>query len=309
MPVKVVVFGSANMDLVAFCPHLPAPGETVLGTGFQMANGGKGANQAVGCVRLGAETWFVARLGQDSFGHQLYESFKREGIVTDLVLRDPDFPSGVALIFVDSKGQNQIVVAPGANGRLSPHDWQDRDDLWDAAKVLLIQLEIPIETVVAALTAGSEAGLVTILNPAPARPLPEDVWNRVAVCVPNEREAEAFSGVTVTDPETAATAGRWFLEKGVGSVVVTMGEKGSVLVTPTGWVAFPAFPVSAVDATAAGDAFCAGLAVRLAEGAPISDATRFANAAGALSCIRTGAQPSLPRRNEVEAFLQSHQKV
>ncbi|MCS7224337.1 MAG: ribokinase [Armatimonadetes bacterium] len=302
-PVKVVVVGSANMDLIGLCPHLPAPGETVLGTGFEMACGGKGANQAVACARLGAVTFFVCRLGKDSFGDLLEENLRKEGIRTDAVVRDSEMPSGVALIFVDSKGQNQILVAPGSNGRLSPSDWQGKEEVWKGADALLLQLEIPVETVAAALHRAREEGALTVLNAAPFRPLPQHIWSQVSVCVVNEKEAEAFTGVPVAEPNDAVTAGQWFLARGTDAVVVTLGEKGSVLVLKDSYTVFPAFAVNAVDATAAGDAFCGALTVRLAEKAPLTDALPFANAAGALACTRLGAQPSLPTRQEVETFL------
>ncbi len=305
MAVKVVVLGSANMDMVAFAPKLPAPGETVLGTRFEMACGGKGANQAVACARLGAETWFIGRVGADAFGDMLLQSFQAAGVHTDFVRRDPDAPSGVALIFVDETGQNEIVVAPGANGRVSPEDIDAAAPVWENAKALLVQLEIPLATVGYALGEAARRGLLIVLNPAPAprQPLPEEWFGLVDVWTPNEREIEGLTGIAVTDMESAERAAKALLDKGAKAVVLTLGEQGALLATTTFVRHFPAFPVTAVDATAAGDAFAAALTVRLAEGASLEEAVVFANAAGALACTKVGAQPSMPTRAEVASFL------
>ncbi len=308
MAVKVVVLGSANMDMVAFAPKLPAPGETVLGNRFEMACGGKGANQAVACARLGAETWFIGRVGADAFGDMLLQSFQAAGVRTDFVRRDPDASSGVALIFVDETGQNEIVVAPGANGRVSPEDIDAAALVWENAKALLVQLEIPLATVGYALGEAARRGLLVVLNPAPAprQPLPEEWFGLVDVWVPNEREIEGLTGIEVTDEERAERAAKALLGKGAKTLVLTLGAKGALLATPQFMRLYPAFPVQAVDATAAGDAFAAALTVRLAEGGSLEEAVLFANAAGALACTKVGAQPSMPTRAEVASFLQSH---
>ncbi len=305
MAVKVVVVGSANMDMVAFTPKLPAPGETVLGTRFEMACGGKGANQAVACAFLGAETWFIGRVGTDAFGDMLLRSFHQAGVHTQFVRRDEETPSGVALIFVDEQGQNEIVVTPGANGRVSPKDMEVARTVWDDAKALLVQLEIPPDTVGYAIGEAARRDLLVVLNPAPAprQPLPDEWFGLVNVWTPNEREAEGITGISVTDLDSAERAAKALLDKGAKAVVLTLGANGSLAVTPELVRHFPAFPVQAVDATAAGDAFAAALTVRLAEGAPLGEAVVFANAAGAIACTKFGAQPSMPTRSEVDRLL------
>ncbi len=308
MSVKVVVVGSANMDMVAFAPKLPAPGETVLGTRFEMACGGKGANQAVACARLGAETWFIGRVGADAFGDILLRSFQEAGVRINFVRRDPETSSGVALIFVDEQGQNEIVVAPGANGRVSNEDIDNAQNVWQDAKALLVQFEIPLVTVGYAIGEASRHGALVIVNPAPAprEPLPDEWFGLVDVWTPNEREIEGLTGIVVADMESAERAVKAMLDKGAKAVVLTLGANGSLLATPEFIRHYPAFPVQAVDATAAGDAFAAALTVRLAEGAPLEEAVIFANAAGALACTKVGAQPSMPTRKEVEEFLREH---
>jgi len=307
MGAKVVVVGSANMDMVAFAPKLPAPGETVLGSRFEMACGGKGANQAVACARLGAETWFIGRVGMDAFGDMLLQSFREAGVRIDFVRRDPETPSGVALIFVDETGQNEIVVALGANGRVSREDIDAVSVVWDGAKALLVQFEIPLSTVGYAIGEASRHGAIVVVNPAPAprEPLPEEWFGLVDVWTPNEREIEGLTGIAVTDLESAERAAKALLDKGAKAVVLTLGANGSLLATHEFTRHFPAFQVQAIDATAAGDAFAAALTVKLAEGAPLEEAVIFANAAGALACTKVGAQPSMPTRNEVENFLRS----
>ena len=307
MGAKVVVVGSANMDMVAFAPKLPAPGETVLGSRFEMACGGKGANQAVACARLGAETWFIGRVGMDAFGDMLLQSFREAGVRIDFVRHDPETPSGVALIFVDETGQNEIVVAPGANGRVSREDIDAVSVVWDGAKALLVQFEIPLSTVGYAIGEASRHGAIVVVNPAPAprEPLPEEWFGLVDVWTPNEREIEGLTGIAVTDLESAERAAKALLDKGAKAVVLTLGANGSLLATHEFTRHFPAFQVQAIDATAAGDAFAAALTVKLAEGAPLEEAVIFANAAGALACTKVGAQPSMPTRNEVENFLRS----
>lgn len=308
MAVRIVVVGSANMDMVAFTPRLPAPGETVLGTRFQMACGGKGANQAVACARLGAETWFIGRVGADAFGDMLLQSFCEAGVRTDFVRRDPATASGVALIFVDMHGQNEIVVAPGANGCVSRDDIDAAAPVLKNAQALLVQFEIPLPTVGYAIGEASRHGALVVVNPAPAPrdPLPDEWFGLVDVWTPNEREIEGLTGIAVTDMDSAERAAKALLDRGAKAVVLTLGAQGALSVTPAFVRHFPAFPVTAVDATAAGDAFAGALTVRLAEGAPLEEAVIFANAAGALACTKVGAQPSLPTRTEVEQFLRSH---
>lgn len=308
MAVKVVVVGNANMDMVAFAPKFPAPGETVLGTRFEMACGGKGANQAVACARLGAEVWLVGRVGSDTFGDMLLESFHKAGLHTDFLRRDTEAPSGIALIFVNEQGQNEIIAVLGANMRVHPEDIDAAAPVWENAKALLVQLEIPLNTVGYAMAEAARHGLLVILNPAPApsQPLPEEWFGLVDVWTPNEREAEGLTGIPVTDLESAEKAAKALLAKGAKAVVLTLGANGSLAATRDFVRHFPAFPVKAVDMTAAGDAFAAALTLRLTEGAPLDEAIIFANAAGALACTKVGAQPSMPMREELEEFLKAY---
>jgi ribokinase len=297
---KIVVVGSSNTDMVVKTPHLPAPGETVLGGEFVMAAGGKGANQAVAAARLGAEVTFVARVGQDVFGEQVLAGFEREGLITEHVTADPTAASGVALILVDAMGENSIAVASGANACLSPGDVQRARQAIEAADVLLLQLETPLETVLAAAQIAHRAGVRVILNPAPAPadPLPAALLACVDILTPNENELALLAGASASVEQAAGQV----LSQGVETVIVTLGARGALIVTRNTRQTVPSFPVDAVDTTAAGDAFNGGLAVALSEGKKLAKAIRFANACGALAATRLGAQPSLPTRAEVAPF-------
>jgi len=299
---RIVVVGSSNTDMIVQAGRLPLPGETVLGGDLAIAPGGKGANQAVAAARLGAAVTFVARVGQDMFGQEALRNFQREGLDIRYLVQDPQAPSGVALIVVGPGGQNIIAVAPGANRRLTPADVEAARPAFAQARAVLLQLEIPIETVLAAAQAGRAAGATVILNPAPApsRPLPAALFEAVDILTPNETEATALTGKQ--EPEEAAAA---LLERGVGTVIVTLGAKGALVATGFDHMQhIPGFRVKAVDATAAGDAFNGGLAVALAQREALDAAVRYAHAVAALSVTRLGAQPSLPTAAEVEAFLQ-----
>jgi len=301
---KIVVVGSSNTDMVVQVPHLPAPGETVLGGAFVMAAGGKGANQAVATARLGAQVTLVARVGQDVFGERALAGFEREGISTQHIIADPEAASGVALITVDSAGENSIAVAPGANARLSPEDVERARETIQGADALLLQLEVPLETVQTAAELGRQAGVRVILNPAPApgSPLPPALLAYVDVLTPNEKEASDLVGA----PRSPEKAARQLLQQGVGAVVVTLGARGALIAAPQGEQHVASFAVEAVDTTAAGDAFNGGLAVALAKGQPLGEAVRFASACGALATTQLGAQPSLPTEEEVTTFLAAH---
>jgi ribokinase len=289
--------------MVITLPRLPQAGETLLGEGFVMAAGGKGANQAVAAARLGAEVLLVACLGQDVFGDAAVAGYEREGIATKYIVRTNKAPSGVALIFVDSHGQNMIAVAPGANGFLSPEDIDQAGEAILASQAVVLQLEIPLPTVARAIHIARSGQIPVILNPAPARPVPDDLLTDVSVLTPNEHEAAILTGQDVRTLDGAYAAARLLHQRGVGTVVLTLGERGALLTTHDGQELVPAFPVHAIDATAAGDAFTAALACALARGIGIREAVRFANAAGALATTRVGAQPSLPTLAEVESFL------
>lgn len=295
----ILVVGSLNMDLVLQVEHLPTPGETVLGGAYEAFPGGKGANQAVAAARLGGQVRMVGRVGEDAFGRALKAGLKREGVDVGGVLPTLG-PSGVAFILVDPKGQNQIAVAPGANGRLLPQDLTEA--AFQGIQVVLLQLEIPLETALRALSLGRAAGARTLLNAAPARPLPPEAWAQTDLLLVNEGEGAALLGADPPrTPEEALALARRLRAQGPG-VVLTLGAQGVVWALE-GEGHLPAFPVQAVDTTAAGDAFAGALAVALDEGWPWAEALRFACAAGALAAARTGAQPSLPRRAEVEALL------
>jgi ribokinase len=299
---RVAVVGSANMDLVVRSARFPRAGETILGHGFETIPGGKGANQAVAARRLGAAVDLIGRVGADPFGRTLRRNLSREGIGTERLLPDPTQPTGVAVITVDDHGENTIIVVAGANARLTPADIAAAETLIEGADLLLMQLEIPLDAVEAAAQVAGVHGVPVILNAAPARPLPAALLARVNYLVINEVEAGELAGDPAGSPEQAARA---LLERGARAVVVTLGAAGALLIARAGvCVAAPAFPVVAVDTTAAGDAFVGAFAVALASGLAPDQAVRWGNAAGALAVTRAGAQPSLPTGEEVEAFLQ-----
>jgi len=299
----VVVVGSSNTDMILRVSRVPRPGETLLGGEFSTAAGGKGANQAVAAARAGGRVTFVARVGRDSLGEEALAGFEREGIVVSHVVRDPSSPSGVALIFVGSDGENSIGVAGGANQRLSPADVAGARRAIEGARVLLVQLETPLRTVEAAAGLASRAGVPVILNPAPAQALPGSLLRRVSVLTPNETEASLLTGIRVKDAPSAARAARALRARGVGTVIVTLGAKGALVAGAEGERWIRGFKVKAVDTTAAGDVFSGALAVRLAEGRPLAEAVRFAHAAAAVSVTRAGAQPSIPSRREILSKL------
>ncbi|MEJ2340104.1 MAG: ribokinase [Gemmatimonadales bacterium] len=302
MPPRIAVIGSSNTDLVVRAPALPAAGQTVLGTSFFSAAGGKGANQAVAAARLGAQVTLVARVGLDEFGQASLSNLRSEGIDTSFVVEDPDALSGVALIVVCDEGENAIAVAPGANALLGPEDVDRAAEAIEAADILLMQLETPMPTVACAVSRAQAAGVPVILNPAPAAPIDVRVLRDVSVLTPNTGEAIALAGVGGSGIEAARLAARQLRAAGVRRVIVTLGAEGALLEEEGTSAVRPAPPVAAVDTTAAGDAFNGALAVALAEGARLEAAADFANRAAALSTTREGAQPSLPTRPQVDAF-------
>lgn len=298
----IVVFGSINMDLVVRTPRLPAPGETLTGHTFFTAPGGKGANQAVACARLGALTRMVGRVGNDLFGEQLRISLRSAGVLDDDVLTTPG-PSGVALIAVDDAAENTIVIVPGANGAVSSEDIPRLEQALDGARVLLLQLETPLATVMAAARAARARGVTVILDPAPALPLPDELYALADMLTPNESEAAALTGIPVHDEQSAAAAARALLARGARTVIIKLGARGALVADANGARLWPAFTVTPVDTVAAGDAFNGGLAVALSEGRPFEEAIRWGLAAGALSVTKPGAQPSMPDRRELLALL------
>lgn len=298
----IVVVGSSNTDMVIKLDRIPRPGETIIGGDFIMAAGGKGANQAVAAARLGGDVTFVARVGVDMFGEQAKENFKKEGINTGFIVEGKDDPSGVALIFVDQNGENSIAVASGANSKLSEKNVAAAESKIAAAGVVLLQLETPLDTVRYAARLASEKNVKVILNPAPARELDDELLWNVTLLTPNETEAELLTGVKVDDEQSATQAAGVLRDKGVSTVIITMGAKGSLLVTDAHATLIPTEEVVAVDTTGAGDAFNGALAYAVANGKPLEEAVRFANLAGALSAIRMGAQPSMPTLEELQQF-------
>jgi ribokinase len=299
---RVVVVGSANIDMTVRAPRLPAPGETVLGGTFSTAPGGKGANQAVAARRAGGAVAFVGCVGDDPLGDDALRALRAAGVDAGHVARAPGVPTGVALITVDGRGENAIAVAPGANAHLTPAHVEAAAGAIAAADVLLVQLETPLDAVGAALAVAARHGTRAVLNPAPAPegPLDPRLLGRVAVVTPNRAEAARLAGAAAHRPEDAAAA---LLAAGAGAAVVTLGGDGALVVTAAGARRLPAYPVPVVDTTGAGDVFSGALAVALAEGRPLLDAARFAGAAAALSVTRPGAQPSAPDRDAVLALV------
>lgn len=301
----ILVVGSSNTDMIIKLDRLPRPGETLLGGEFITAAGGKGANQAVGAARAGGRVTLIARVGRDMFGEQAVAGLVRDGINVDYVFRDKTSPSGVALIFVAKDGENIIAVASGANGRLTPAEVKKAKSVFSDASVLIMQLETPLATVQAAAELATRAGVPVILNPAPARRLPDQLLDRVSILTPNESEAELLTGIKVNSDAAAARAADKLRARGVQTVILTLGARGAFVAGDGCRQRVPGFKIKAVDTTAAGDIFNGALAVALAEERPLLSAVRFANAAAALSVTRLGAQPSAPMRDEIEQFLKA----
>ena len=297
---SIVVIGSANTDMVIKTSHLPAPGETIIGGNFFMGEGGKGANQAVAASRLGAKVSLVCKTGNDVFGRNAIEQFEREGINTAYIFRDGDTPSGVAMIIVDDQGENAIVVAPGANTLLNPADLNSASGLIGSAGILLTQLEIPLATIDYLAQIADEKNIPLILNPAPACELPEELLRKIAVITPNRKEAEMISGIKVETVDDAKQAAAIIKNKGVGTVVITLGSEGALLFHNDTYAFIPALAVTAIDTTAAGDVFNGALAVALSENKTMFEAVSFACKAATISVTKLGAQASAPFRREVE---------
>ena len=302
---KVVVIGSSNTDMVIQVPRIPRPGETILGGRFSSAAGGKGANQAVAAARAGGDVTFIACLGRDSIGAQAITGFEKDGIDVRRISRDAESPSGVALIFVGENGENSIAVAGGANMSLTPEKIMRNRDVIQSADILVMQLESPLESVEAAASLAFEKQVPVILNPAPALPLSDELLAKITVLTPNESEAELLTGVVVTGIESAREAAAHLRERGVDRVIITMGAKGAFVSLAGREAMVPGFQVKPVDTTGAGDVFNGALSVSLAEGQTLEEAVRFANAAAALSVTKLGAQPSAPKRPDIEKMLQS----
>lgn len=298
---KIIVIGSSNTDMVVRSEHLPRPGESVVGGGFMMAGGGKGANQAVAVARMGHRVIFAAALGDDMFGDAALSGYQRFGIDTSFIVRK-DTPSGVALIMVDSEGQNSISVALGANNALTIDDVLPALEQIDAGDIVLLQLEIPMATIEAVVAIASAKGAKVILNPAPAATVSENILSKLYLITPNQTEAQTLTGIEVKDEVTANLAAQVLCSRGVDRVVITMGSLGAYLYEDGKGVIIPAKRVAAVDTTAAGDVYNGALCAALAEGMTLVEALSFATKASAISVTRVGAQPSVPTREEVDNF-------
>jgi ribokinase len=305
---KIVVIGSCNTDMVIKSDRLPVPGETVLGNTFMMNPGGKGANQAVAAARMGGNVILVSKTGNDLFGKQSLDLYREEGIKTDYVFSDPKNPSGVALISVDANGENCIVVASGANATLSSKDIDKAKEEIQTADIVLMQLEIPLETVTYAAKMAFKNGIKVILNPAPARMLPLELLECVYIITPNKTEAEILSGIKVSDWDSARKAADIISAKGVRNVVITLGSKGALIKENDRYHEVEACRVDAVDTTAAGDTFCGALCVGLSESMSIESAVKLATRASALTVTRMGAQSSIPYRKELQIDLPKRHK-
>jgi len=302
---KIIVVGSSNIDLVVKSQRIPATGETILGGDFIMTPGGKGANQAVAAAKLGAEVFFICKLGCDIFGEQSLKSLKKEGVNLKYVTKTSDAASGVALIAVDNNGNNAIVVAPGANQMLLPQDIKHAESDIASAGAVVAQLEVPLETVVFAAKLTKKFNVPFILDPAPARKLPAELLKLTDIIKPNETEAAILTGIKITSEKTARDAAASLLQKGVKTVILTMGSKGFLLAGPGFGKFIPAIKVEVVDSTAAGDAFTGALAFCIAQRRPILDTALFANHVAALSVTKMGAQSSMPALNAVKKFVKS----
>jgi len=296
---KILVIGSSNTDMVVKTPNFPRPGETIIGGEFFMFPGGKGANQAVAAARAGGDVQFITKIGNDIFGQNAFAGFEEEGIETRFVLQDSSAASGVALITVNNEGENQIVVASGANSKLTPANIDYCREAFDQADLLLLQLEIPLETVTTSIVRAADSGKKVILNPAPAQTLPDDVFPRLYLITPNETEAELLTGIEVVSTEDAEKAARVLLDKGVGNVIITLGSRGAYFQNREEVIHIPAPKVKAVDTTCAGDIFNGVLAVSLSNGSNWPDAIKMAVSAASISVTRMGAQSSAPYKHEL----------
>lgn len=304
----VVVIGSISTDVSVVSETRPGPGETVLGLESMIALGGKGANQAVAAARAGARTHFIGCIGTDSFGSFVKSELTASGVIADELL-ERDAATGIAHIRIDNEGQNDIVVVPLANALLTPEDVEAALTRLSAdARVLLTQLEIPTESCWHALRTAHRLGIMTVLDPAPALAVPDDVWPSVDIVTPNETEASRYTGIEVSDRDSAVRAGEWFVERGVDWALITLAERGAAIVSKNGASFVDSFPAQVVDTTAAGDTFAGYLGAALASGAGREEAVAQAMAAGAIAVTRAGASPSIPYAHEVTELRERHDR-
>lgn len=297
----IIVVGSLNADLVVRSPRFPQPGETISGSDLLTIPGGKGANQAVAAARQGASVAMVGRVGKDSFGPELIHNLQKNHVDATGVLMDAGTASGTAIIVVDANGQNSIVLSPGGNGRITPADMDAVD--FSGYKLLLLQHEIPLDTVLSAAKHAKKSGVRVVLNPAPAYALPDELISLPDFILPNETELSLLTNQPVTDVASAESAAKMLLERGAQNVIVTLGSKGALIVSREQVTHVDTYKVDVVDTTAAGDAFIGGFAFALLQNKSLEEAVRYGCACGALATTKLGAQPSLPTREEVERFL------
>ncbi|MGY3868180.1 ribokinase [Aeromonas crassostreae] len=303
---RLVVLGSVNADHVLRVPHFPRPGETLAGHSYRVVPGGKGANQAVAAARLGAAVSFIARIGADAIGQQMRQGFEQDGIDVSAVEQDEHLPTGIAIIYVSDEGENSIGLSAEANGALSPAMVRRHEALIAGAHTLLLQLEVPLDSVLEAARLARAHGTRVVLNPAPAQPLPAELLALVDLITPNQTEAELLTGVKVSDQASAAQAAARFHQMGIAEVMITLGSQGVYCSKGTQQQLIPGFRVEAVDTTAAGDTFNGALLAAELAGVDFQQAVRFAHGAAALSVTRLGAQSAIPLKAEVEAFLLAH---
>ena len=302
---NILVVGSLNADLVVRTSRFPKPGETISGEDLQVIPGGKGANQAVASAKLGANVSMLGRVGKDNFGDLLINNLKQNHVHTQLIQLD-DASTGTATIIVDANGQNSIVLSAGANGKVSESDVEHAS--FPDFDLLLLQLEIPTPTVLSAAKLAKANGVRVLLNPAPAKELPEELISLVDFIIPNETELSLLTNMEVTDISSAEQAAKTLLERGVENVIVTLGSNGALAVTNAQVTHINAYPVNVVDTTAAGDSFIGGLATSLLQNKSLEEAVRYGCATGALAATKFGAQPSLPTKEEVAEFISSQEK-
>lgn len=299
---KILVVGSINMDLVTMTERTPKIGETIIGRSFAQIPGGKGANQAVAMARLGAHVKMVGRVGDDSFGEVLIEGMKKDGLGVEGIERVEGVSTGIASIVVDDSAHNSIIVVPGANFEIDREDIDRHRELYEEADIVVHQLETPVEVVEHSLKTAKSLGKTTILNPAPARELSDEIIKNIDLLIPNETELELLSGMKAETDEEVLAAARHLMDKGVEKLVVTLGSRGAMYVDRENHRVVKAYKVEAVDTTAAGDSFIGGLTTAMAEGIDILEAMEFAAKVGAITVTRQGAQTSLPTRKEIEEF-------
>ncbi len=302
---KICVFGSLNIDMTIFVPHFNAPGETLTGTGMSIFTGGKGGNQAVACARLGAPVKMIGCLGDDANGGMYYDTLVKEGVDVSGLRRCENITSGIAFIEVVPEGENRIALAVGANGLLTPEVARDSEAAIAECGVYMTQLENPLEAIMEGMRIAHDHGVTVVLDPAPARPLPDQIFGLCDIVTPNETELNILTGMPTDTVDEAVAAARSLIARGAKLVLNKRGAAGVLLVTADECRMIPGFKVEAVDTTAAGDSFNAGLAVGLADGLAIDDAIRLANATGAISTTRLGAQPAMPTREQAEALIKA----